>query len=78
MLTRIEQILLGDTWAMQEMTSKDRLRFYRDTGIWPGYNRKELTSLIMQNDIDAERRDGKKYCADQKLARAREAGLDVK
>jgi hypothetical protein len=31
----------------------------------------------MQSDIDAERADGKTFCADKKLKRAQEAGLDV-
>ena len=78
-LTRIEErILGGPTWATQGMNFQQRLRFYRDTGQWPGLHTKGVTQMVMQNDIDAEKEQGKDFCAQQKLERAKEAGLDIK
>ena len=78
-LTNIERSLLcGDTWATQTMSFTDRLRFYRDTGEWPGLYSKEVIEMFMQNSIDQERADGKSYCAQRKLDRAKEANLDIK
>lgn len=77
-LTEIERGLLGETWAILAMSFWARLRFFRDTAEWPGYYSKETTRVLMQQDIDAERADGKTFCANKKLARAREAGLDVR
>ena len=68
----------GPTWATEEMSVKDRLRFYRDTGLWPGQFEKATTASFMQADIDSARQAGQDFCAAQKLQRAREAGLDVK
>ena len=77
-LTKIEEILLGGpTWATETMTFGQRLRFYRDTGEWPGACRRETLEMFMQGNIDAERAAGKTYCANQKLKRAKEAGLDI-
>lgn len=78
-LTQVEEILLGGpTWATQSMSFNQRLKFFRDTGEWPGANSKEATTMFMRGNIHAERKDGKDYCADKKLARANEAGLEIK
>lgn len=78
-LTRIEEgVLGGPTWATATMSFAQRLKFFRDTGEWPGMNSKAVTEMSMQGNIDAERADGKDYCAARKLERAREAGLKVK
>lgn len=61
----------------KEVSLADRLRFFRDTGLWPGQYEKETTASFMQADIDSAREFGQDFCADQKLQRAREAGLDV-
>ena len=77
--TKIEEGLIGEeTWATQTMSFTDRLRFYRDTGEWPGLYSKEVIEMFMQNSIDQERADGKSYCAQRKLDRAKEANLDIK
>lgn len=76
--TRIEEtILCGSNWATETMTVGARLRFFRDTGQWPGLHTIEATEMFMQADIDAERAQGKHYCAQRKLARAKEAGLNI-
>ncbi len=78
-ITEIEEWILGDsTWATRSMTFGERLRFYRDTGEWPGLHSIVATEIFMQGDIDAERADGKDYCAGRKLQRAKEAGLNIK
>lgn len=59
-------------------TPWQRLKFYKDTGEWPGLSTKLLLEIVMQVDIDKERKDGKYFCAKQKLARAKEAGLAVR
>ena len=78
-LTRIEEsILCGSTWATSSMTFGQRLRFWRNTGEWPGVYLKTTTEMLMQSNIDAERSDGKIYCANRKLERVKDAGLKVK
>ncbi len=78
-LVHIEKCLLGgDTWATEGMSLTDRIKFFRDTGEWPGVHSKEATKMFMQGDIDGERTAGKDYCAEKKLARAREAGLEIR
>lgn len=74
---KIETALLGRTWAVATMTSLERLKFYRDTGEWPGIHSRITTEMFLQGDIDAERFDSKTYCADKKMARAKEAGLNI-
>lgn len=78
-LNQIEEfILCGGTWATETITFWQRLKFYRDTGEWPGLHSKDVLQFIMQNDIDTERKAGKNYCAEKKLSRAREAGLNIR
>jgi hypothetical protein len=78
-LNHIEEIILyGSTWAIETMTPWQRLKFYRDTGEWPGLHSKEVLEMFMQGNIDAERSAGKYYCAEKKLSRAKEAGLAIK
>ena len=73
-----EALFYGPTWATETMTALQRLRFYRDTGEWPGVHSLEATEIFMQSDINQERAQGKDFCANQKLQRAMEAGLDIK
>jgi hypothetical protein len=76
---KIERACMGgETWAMQSMTFAQRLKFYRDTGEWPGQHSDSATTMFIQGDINNERRDGKSFCANQKLRRAIEAGLDIR
>lgn len=78
-LTRIEEVMLGGgNWATESMTLKQRAKFYRDIGMWPGLHSREATEMFMQSHIDAERARGKNDCADRKSQRAREAGLTIK
>ena len=67
----------GPTWATKDMTPVQRIMFFRDTGVWPGQYTKMSTEMFMQTDIDSEREAGKDFCAEQKLKRAREAGLNI-
>ncbi|KKU12250.1 MAG: hypothetical protein UX19_C0003G0005 [Candidatus Woesebacteria bacterium GW2011_GWA1_45_8] len=46
-LTGIEEELLGKTWTMGSMTFRQRLRFFRDTGEWPGTHLRETTALTL-------------------------------
>jgi len=75
LLTNVERVLLGNTWAMERMSFWARARFGRDTGLWPGIHGEEVTRMFIQSDIEGELADGKLYCARRKLARAKEAGL---
>lgn len=76
---KIEEGIFGkSTWATESMTFAQRLKFFRDTGEWPGVYSREATAMFMQSNIDAERAEGKQFCANQKLKRAKEAGLKVK
>lgn len=78
-LVQIEKCFLGgSTWATETMSFGQRIKFFRDTREWPGLHLKETTEMFMQGDIDAERRDGKVYCAKKKLSRAKEAGLNIR
>ena len=78
-LTKLEERLLGgSTWATETMTFCQRLKFFRDTGEWPGACSKATLGMFMQGNIDMERAAGKTYCAKKKLKRAKEAGLDIK
>lgn len=73
----LEAKLFGETWATEEMTLLQRLKFYRDTGEWPGVYTKETLEMNMRESIAAERADGKRDCVKRKLARAKEAGLNI-
>ena len=78
-LTIIEEKMLGcSNWATESMSFGQRVKFYRDTGEWPGVVSKQSLEIFMQSNINLERVDGKNYCVDKKLTRAKEAGLDVK
>jgi hypothetical protein len=78
-LTKIEEfILCGKTWATETMSFWQRLKFYRDTGEWPGLHSKEALEMFIQGVINVEREAGKNYCAEKKSERAREAGLSIK
>lgn len=76
--TRLEEQMLGKTWATQRMSFWQRLKYFRYTGEWPGVYSEESTEMALQSTVDAERTDGKKHCAQIKLARAKEAGLNIK
>lgn len=77
-ITSLEEAWFGGpTWATQEMSLGARLRFYRDTAIWPGQYSQETTAMGLGADIASELRQRKLFCVKQKLRRAREAGLDV-
>lgn len=56
----------------------DRLRFFRDTGVWPGGCSKDSLRMFMEGNIEAEIADGKLGCARRKRARASEIGLEIK
>lgn len=78
-LVQIEEYFLGgNVWAIETMSLTERVKFFRDTGEWPGVHSKEATEMSMQSNIDRERAAGKDYCAEKKLSRAREAGLKIK
>jgi len=75
-LTRVESKLLGGpTWATDSMTARERLRFYRDTGQWPGLHSKPSTQMFIEADIRSAEEIGQPECAEIKRCRAREAGL---
>jgi len=77
--TRIEEaILCGPNWATRSTTFGKRLLFYRDTAMWPGIHSQGVTEMVTQGDINAERNAGKVFCAEQKLRRALDVGLDIK
>ena len=70
-------IFAGPTWATVTITFGSRLRFYRDTALWPGQYFKATTEMYLQEDIKAEIKSDKLFCAQQKLTRAGEANLEI-
>lgn len=77
-LTHLEEkFFCGPTWATERMTFWERLRFYRDTALWPGLYSEAVTEMYMENEIKGELDHGKEFCAAQKSRRAVEAGLHI-
>jgi hypothetical protein len=76
MFNAIERFLFGESWVY-EYPFMARLLFARDCALWPTLHRKTTLELHMQSQIDQERKDGKYFCATQKLKRCLALGLDV-
>ena len=76
----VERSILGNTWALEEMTLLGRLRFFRDTGEWPGVYSKPVTEIhfssIISQELEEGSRDSLEF-AKRLLQRTQEAKLNL-
>lgn len=60
----------------RELTFWQKVLIFRDFGFWPACGLVALTMAIESN-IQAERNDGKSYCAERKTKTAQRVGLEI-